>query len=118
MDYIPRSDRFYAALDEIREILERDPEMVIWASGMIIYDISDIVENIAQTTRKKATYKKKISASLRLKVYRKDGYRCVICLTSEDLSVDHIIPESRGGVSTIDNLQTLCVHCNTVKGVK
>lgn len=118
MVYIPTSNRFYSALDEIRVILHRDPEMVKWAPDMLMSGISDIINNIAPTISEKATYKKNISASLRLKVYRKDGYCCVKCSSREDLSLDHIIPESKGGVSTIDNLQTLCRHCNVVKGSK
>jgi len=66
----------------------------------------------------KARYKKRIGPSLRLKVYKKDGYCCVMCNSSHDLSLDHIIPESKGGASTIDNLQTMCMRCNSVKGVK
>ena len=118
MTHIPPSNRFYSALDEIKAILQRDPEMVRWAPDMLLSGISEIIGNIAPQTGGRATYKKKISASARLKVFRKDAYRCVICGSSEDLSLDHIIPESKGGVSTIDNLQTLCTHCNTVKGVK
>ncbi|MBR2352886.1 MAG: HNH endonuclease, partial [Clostridia bacterium] len=41
--------------------------------------------------------------------------------TSRDgvkLEVDHIIPVSKGGKSTLDNLQTLCERCNRGKGTK
>ena len=45
--------------------------------------------------------------------------RCNGCRTAFEfrhLEVDHIIPDSRGGPSHIDNLQLLCGHCNRVKG--
>jgi RNA polymerase sigma factor (sigma-70 family) len=32
------------------------------------------------------------------------------------MTVDHIIPLSRGGTSALANLQTMCQHCNTKKG--
>lgn len=32
--------------------------------------------------------------------------------------IDHIMPESKGGQATLDNLQLLCRHCNRSKGTK
>lgn len=63
----------------------------------------------------------KVSNKLRFKVYARDGYRCRCCkrkFESKFLEVDHILPISKGGKSTIDNLQTLCHNCNQAKGTK
>lgn len=62
--------------------------------------------------------KKKISLRIRNAVYRRDKYRCLNCGDWGDLTLDHVIPESKGGESTMDNLQTLCRVCNSRKGVK
>lgn len=62
--------------------------------------------------------KHKISANLRLKVYARDGYKCLHCGGNDDLTCDHVIPESRNGPTTLENLQTLCRKCNNAKGVK
>jgi hypothetical protein len=59
-----------------------------------------------------------IGASLRKAVFERDMYRCKHCSTHLDLSIDHIVPESKGGASDIDNLQTLCRPCNSRKGVR
>ncbi len=62
--------------------------------------------------------KNNISNKIRQIVFERDLYRCVSCATHLQLSVDHIIPESLGGSSDIDNLQTLCLPCNLNKGQK
>jgi hypothetical protein len=62
--------------------------------------------------------KARIPPALRMAVLRRDGYRCVVCDTDEDLMADHVIPESLGGPTTFDNLQTMCRTCNSHKGAK
>lgn len=54
--------------------------------------------------------------TLRNSVFSRDGFRCLGCKALEDLTVDHIVPVSRGGSSDIGNLQTLCRSCNSKKG--
>ncbi|MCK4899161.1 MAG: HNH endonuclease, partial [Anaerolineales bacterium] len=48
-------------------------------------------------------------------VFRRDGGRCQRCGTTKNLQYDHKIPYSRGGETTIDNLQLLCKKCNQRK---
>lgn len=62
--------------------------------------------------------KKKIDGNLRRKVFERDAYRCKHCDGWEDLCADHVVAESKGGPTTLDNLQTLCRSCNSRKGVK
>ena len=58
---------------------------------------------------------------LRFKVLQRDQFRCQLCGRSPatelicKLHVDHIIPFSKGGKTTLENLQTLCSHCNVGK---
>jgi hypothetical protein len=51
-------------------------------------------------------------------VYKRDGGRCQECGTTEDLQLDHIIPFSKGGATTVENLQLLCGKCNRAKSNK
>lgn len=61
----------------------------------------------------------KVSNKMRFSIYERDGYRCRRCGVSDQyatLEIDHIIPISKGGKSTYENLQTLCHKCNYEKG--
>ena len=48
-------------------------------------------------------------------VYKRDGGRCVYCGSTENIQLDHIIPFSKGGATTLENLQLLCQKCNLEK---
>lgn len=68
--------------------------------------------------KKPTTYnvRTKISPTRRKKIYARDGYKCLKCRATENLTIDHIVPASRGGVKRKFNLQTLCKKCNEEKG--
>lgn len=52
-------------------------------------------------------------------VLGRDGYTCVYCgVTGVPLQLDHVMPRSRGGADTPDNLVACCKSCNTSKGAK
>lgn len=51
-------------------------------------------------------------------VWRRDGGKCVYCGSTENLQLDHIIPFSKGGATTVENLQLLCQKCNLQKSNK
>ena len=54
--------------------------------------------------------------NLRAAVFRRDGYTCVYCREKGGpLECDHIIPRSRGGTNTKENLATACRRCNRSK---
>jgi hypothetical protein len=66
--------------------------------------------------------KRNIPLGMRYKVLRKDNFLCIACgRTTDDgvkLHVDHKVPFSLGGLTELNNLQTLCNHCNIGKSNK
>ena len=65
-----------------------------------------------------------MTSKLRQHIKERDGFTCRQCGASVKdepnllLEIDHIIPISKGGLTTEDNLQTLCWRCNRSKGAK
>jgi hypothetical protein len=56
-----------------------------------------------------------IPLAVRREVFARDGV-CVWCAAQERLELDHIVPYSRGGPDTVDNLRVLCKPCNVRRG--
>lgn len=65
-----------------------------------------------------------MTSKLRQHIKERDHFTCKCCGASIEaephllLEIDHIIPVSKGGLTTEDNLQTLCWRCNRSKGNK
>ncbi|TNM58160.1 HNH endonuclease [Brevibacterium sediminis] len=92
---------------------------------------SETVDALIERLDERLKYKKSVAgqralmtAKIRSFVKNRDNYMCQYCsvsLAAEPhllLEVDHIIPVSRGGLSVIENLQTLCWRCNRSKSNK
>lgn len=58
----------------------------------------------------------KVPAVSRREVLRRDGHTCQYCGSSKRLTLDHVLPRSRGGTHTWDNVLTACESCNQIKG--
>lgn len=58
---------------------------------------------------------KKIMLSRR-NLFRRDHNRCQYCGARDRLTLDHVMPKSRGGRDTWENLVAACVPCNNRKG--
>ena len=63
--------------------------------------------------------RREASGMKRTRIYMRDKFRCQYCgdrKTLRDLTLDHILPRSRGGDNSPFNVVTACVTCNQRKG--
>ena len=84
-----------------------------------IIQLKDIQETLHNNEKHQTT--RTVGDRLRFKVLLRDNFKCCACGASPAknpsivLHIDHIIPWSKGGETTLDNLQTLCSKCNLGK---
>lgn len=92
-----------------------------------IQNLNELIKYLSQKIKFKksvAGQRALMTPKLREKIKERDGYTCQICgLSNKDepnllLEIDHIIPLSKGGMTTDGNLQILCWRCNRSKGAK
>lgn len=95
--------------------LEQFVSYINQENTMETLDIEMLEESLGHKT------KRDINLRIRFKVLMRDNFKCCVCGASPakdssvELHVDHIIPWSKGGETTIENLQTLCSKCNLGK---
>lgn len=98
-------------------------------SGNGLYTVDDalVVEAVLDTLTRMAKRQllavfdedqasRHIPHNVRLTVWQRDQGKCVQCSAASYLEFDHIIPFSKGGASTAQNVQLLCRRCNLAKG--
>jgi 5-methylcytosine-specific restriction endonuclease McrA len=91
-----KKERTEAAKDYQRERYHSDPEYRKWRK---IHSASHSGSNLAAY----------IDDCLIAHPY------CAICASTDDLTVDHLVPIAKGGKAAKDNVQTLCRSCNSFK---
>lgn len=96
----------------------------------IVLDITSLNEfivylsNIVKFKKSVAGQRALMTSKLRCYILERDNYTCKLCGNSTKLEpnllleIDHIIPISKGGMTELNNLQTLCWRCNRAKGAK
>jgi 5-methylcytosine-specific restriction endonuclease McrA len=59
------------------------------------------------------THRRKIT---RRAVFARDGWTCQYCGSRSNLTVDQVVPKSKGGTSSWENIVASCAPCNRRKG--
>lgn len=96
--------------DKLKAMAQRGlDELDAW----IEYQLSKEAKKLI-TKRRRSEFDRKRN-SLMLALIRRDGYQCAECGTTEDLTVDHKIPISKGGTDDLENLGILCRYHNSLK---
>ena len=54
----------------------------------------------------------------RFNLFLRDGFSCQYCGQGGELTFDHVIPRSRGGITSWENVVSACSRCNLKKGAK
>jgi len=97
------------------DVVEYDGDRVL-RSPSFEFPVPSVVRLVAFVDVRQRRSK---SGGLRTKILMRDRYRCQYCGvrgTGYELTLDHIVPRSRGGRSTPENLCASCKFCNQRKG--
>lgn len=77
-----------------------------------VYQIPKVIRLLYRTARRYVPYVKYSRRNVQIR----DRYSCQYCGVSQDLTIDHVVPLSRGGRTTWENVVTACRKCNGRKG--
>lgn len=98
-------------MEDIADAVEQSP--LILRSPSTVFHVPSVIK-LRHYVRLKQQPRVPLS---RTNVFRRDQYRCQYCLAHGGiLTLDHVMPSSRGGLTTWDNVVTACQACNGKKG--
>lgn len=103
---------------EQRAYYERNREKLVAGS---VQWAKDNPERAALTSRLKKQRRRAagvLTAAEWRQIQAQYGHRCLACGSDGPLTIDHIVPVSKGGANTAANVQPLCGPCNSSKGTK
>jgi hypothetical protein len=94
---------------------ERDGKRQVFKFKLVAVDGKDDEPPLVLPPRPRRS----IPRAIKIAVWQRDGGKCTVCGGTENLHFDHIVPVSKGGMSsTANNIQLLCARHNLVKGAR
>lgn len=98
----------------VARVLDSDPDTVIRSAGgmEIPYPVSIIMVNYVHVDWSRTSVQEELAA--KSAILSRDGFMCMYCGEAGS-TIDHIIPQSRGGENTWYNLTCACQQCNSLK---
>jgi len=106
-NWIIYSELYIQETGDMDNIVVRSPSIRLLVPEVII--LTDYIRNPNKD--------KKVRFS-RQSVFKRDSYTCQYCakkLSRKDLTIDHVVPRSRGGLTNFKNIVAACFKCNTKK---
>lgn len=94
------------------EVLKYSERILRNGAGKVVMKVP-LVMRLIKLIR--SIYKSKVPFSKK-NVFVRDKFRCIYCGSKDVLTIDHVIPVSRGGKTTFDNCVASCKPCNSNKG--
>jgi 5-methylcytosine-specific restriction endonuclease McrA len=91
------------------EVLREDTQKIVTTVGEFIRPLVIRLLNYVRFSSSPLKLNRK-------RLYRRDDGQCVYCGNKKGLTIDHVLPKSRGGKNTWTNLVTCCSPCNIKKG--
>jgi predicted restriction endonuclease len=113
--YISKFGSFRNGLEAFVEFINSDIEDI----GQTEIEQNLLDNSITNEIIFKHKTKRNPSERLKVQVLMRDGNKCRLCgitLTGDNIHFDHIFPWSKGGETTLENLQILCAPHNLAKG--
>jgi 5-methylcytosine-specific restriction endonuclease McrA len=114
-DYIPL---MYCDIKRAMTLVYLKKAEIIKESGQFLRSVSErfpvpkvirLLSKLIRHLTPRVTYSRK-------NVQIRDQFRCQYCGSGDNLTLDHVLPVSRGGPSTWENVVTACYPCNARKG--
>ncbi|MET0182763.1 MAG: HNH endonuclease [Caulobacterales bacterium] len=94
-------------LDRVEVIAEYEHEVHSPSFAMRLPSVISLRDYISQD---------RPPAFTRFNLFLRDSFACQYCGDANDLTFDHLIPRSKGGRTTWENIVTACAPCNLAKG--
>jgi 5-methylcytosine-specific restriction endonuclease McrA len=98
-------------LKEKAEIIERAEWQLRSAAATMARPV--VIRLVSYVRIPRDTHRRKIT---RRAVFARDEWTCQYCGSRSNLTVDHVVPRSKGGPSSWENIVASCAPCNRRKG--
>ena len=98
-------------LKEKAELLERGPTQLHSETSTLARPV--VIRLVTYVKVPRDAHRRKIT---RRAVFARDSWTCQYCGSRSNLTVDHVIPRSKGGSSSWENIVASCAPCNRRKG--